>query len=235
MVATGRTKGGRPMKMNYERNDLTFEEECELVRRWREDGDEKAKHKLVLSHMPLVHKMAGIYFCHHRSSSKILTVDDLVQEGALGLMRAMETFDPSKKFRFTTYARSWVILFFQRCDIEKSRGPVLTSHTYCHLKFTGVPWDEVEDILYNQNASPEECVDKKQTMAIVRELMERLSPRERKVLELRFGLDDDEPLTHESISRFFNLSRAGTQNVINAALKKLQLLFQAQQCPQVAA
>lgn len=81
---------------------LTHEEEYMLAKRWQEHEDIEAAHKMVLSHLRLVAKMA-IGFRHYG-----LPLADLVSEGNLGLMRAVKKFDPERGFRLSTYAMWWI-------------------------------------------------------------------------------------------------------------------------------
>jgi RNA polymerase sigma-32 factor len=73
-------------------------EEYVLAKRWREHGDHKAAHKLVNSHLRLVAKIAR--GCRGYG----LPISDLISEGNVGLMRAIQTFEPEKGFRLATYA-----------------------------------------------------------------------------------------------------------------------------------
>ena len=81
---------------------LERSEEQELARRWRDDGDTDAAHKLVTSHLRLVAKMAMNYRGYG------LPVADLVSEGNIGLMKAVKKFDPELGFRLSTYAMWWI-------------------------------------------------------------------------------------------------------------------------------
>lgn len=81
---------------------LSPETELVLARAWRADGDEAAKARLVTSHLPLVLKAAA------RFRGYGLLADDLIAEGNVGLMRALESFDPERGLRFATYAQWWV-------------------------------------------------------------------------------------------------------------------------------
>lgn len=81
---------------------LTIEEEADLARRWRDKGDRRAANRLVESHLRLVVRMA------RRMTGYGLPVSDLIAEGNLGLLRAVETFDPERGLRFATYALWWV-------------------------------------------------------------------------------------------------------------------------------
>ena len=73
-----------------------------LAKRWREDGDRDAAHKLVTSHLRLVAKIAKSYRGYG------LPIADVISEGHVGLMQAVERFEPEKGFRFTTYAVWWI-------------------------------------------------------------------------------------------------------------------------------
>ncbi|MFW0777836.1 MAG: RNA polymerase sigma factor RpoH [Rickettsiales bacterium] len=81
---------------------LSQEEEQELARRWHEDQDMEAAHKLVTSHLRLVAKIAFKYRGYG------LPVADLIAEGNIGMMQAIKRFEPSKGFRLSTYAMWWI-------------------------------------------------------------------------------------------------------------------------------
>jgi RNA polymerase sigma-32 factor len=81
---------------------LGRQEEYMLAKRWREDGDRNAAHRLVTSHLRLVVKIAKSYRGYG------LPIADVISEGHVGLMQAVERFEPEKGFRFTTYAMWWI-------------------------------------------------------------------------------------------------------------------------------
>ena len=81
---------------------LSRERELELARRWREQGDEKALHELVGAYVRLVVSMA------HKFRNYGLPMNDLVQEGMVGLMQAAARFEPEREVRFSTYAAWWI-------------------------------------------------------------------------------------------------------------------------------
>ena len=81
---------------------LDRQEEYMLAKRWREDGDRDAAHQLVTSHLRLVAKIAKGYRGYG------LPIADVISEGHVGLMQAVERFEPEKGFRFTTYAMWWI-------------------------------------------------------------------------------------------------------------------------------
>ncbi len=81
---------------------LSNEAEFALAKRWRDDGDVEAAHQLVTSHLRLVVKIARRYQDHR------ISIADLISEGNIGLMRAVQKFDPDKGFRLATYAIWWI-------------------------------------------------------------------------------------------------------------------------------
>lgn len=81
---------------------LSGEDEANLVRRWREHGDVAARDKLLAAHLRLVIKTAGQFKGYG------LATADLIAEGNLGLVRALEGFEPERNLRFSTYAQWWV-------------------------------------------------------------------------------------------------------------------------------
>jgi len=81
---------------------LSSEEELELVRRWHNDAEIEAVHKLVTSHLRLVAKIAmGYRGCG-------LPIGELISEGNIGVLQAVKRFDPDRGFRFATYAKWWI-------------------------------------------------------------------------------------------------------------------------------
>lgn len=100
---------------------LTAEEEASLARASR-SGDALARHKLVEANMRLVVNIARSY------RSRRVPLEDLVQEGAIGLIQAIERFDPGKGFRFSTYATHWVRQAISRSLDTKSKLIRVPSH-----------------------------------------------------------------------------------------------------------
>jgi len=86
---------------------LERQEEYVLAKRWREHGDRDAAHQLVTSHLRLVTKIARGYHGYG------LPISDVISEGNIGLMRAVQRFEPEKGFRFATYATWWIRALIQ--------------------------------------------------------------------------------------------------------------------------
>lgn len=100
---------------------LTPQQEEELTLRVR-SGDQSARQKLIESNMRLVINIAKSY------RNKSVPLEDLIQEGAIGLMQAAERFDPSRGFRFSTYATHWVRQAIGRAIDNKSKAIRLPAH-----------------------------------------------------------------------------------------------------------
>lgn len=100
---------------------LSQEEEFALTRAARQ-GDEDARHRLVESNMRLVINIAKTY------RSRSVPLEDLIQEGAIGLMQAIERFDPGKGFRFSTYASHWIRQAISRALDNKAKAIRLPAH-----------------------------------------------------------------------------------------------------------
>lgn len=106
---------------------LTIEEEQALTRQARE-GDKAARQRLVESNMRLVINIARTYH------SRAIPLEDLIQEGAIGLIQAIERFDPEKGFRFSTYATHWVRQCIGRAIDNKAKAIRLPAHVVQTLR-----------------------------------------------------------------------------------------------------
>ncbi|HEV2471493.1 MAG TPA: sigma-70 family RNA polymerase sigma factor, partial [Chthonomonadales bacterium] len=100
---------------------LTFEEEVDLSCRVKQ-GDQCAKNRLVEANMRLVINIAKNYH------NCLVPFEDLVQEGAIGLMTAAERFDPNKGYRFSTYATHWVRQAISRAIDNKAKAIRIPAH-----------------------------------------------------------------------------------------------------------
>ena len=106
---------------------LDPQEEYMLAKRWREVGDRDAAHRLIISHLRLVAKIARGY------SGYGLPIADLISEGHVGLMQAVERFEPERGFRFSTYAVWWIKAAIQEY-ILRSWSLVKMGTTASHRK-----------------------------------------------------------------------------------------------------
>ncbi len=245
---------------------LTQEQELELGKRMME-GDEEAKRKLIESNLRLVVAFAKRYL-----GKTSMSFSDLIQEGNLGLIRAVERFDYHRGLKFSTYGTWWIRQAISRAIADQARTiriPVHMVETINKLaRVTRQLWQklgrepteseiaqamgmsedkigeirrialeptsletptgeegdsEFYDFVVDENAkSPSDNVVqmmlKEQLLAVI----ETLTPREQKVIRLRYGLDDAHPRTLEEVGKEFNVTRERIRQIEAKALKKLR-------------
>ena len=248
---------------------LNAEEERELSWRIREHSDPIAREQMIAANLRLVVKIAKEY------SNPGMTLSDLVAEGNLGLMRAVEEFDPAAGVRFSTYAAWWIKQSIKRAMInagqpihipaylvklitkwrrasrhlESALGrPPTVEEMAKELKISLKKADIIQQGLVAVNApsqmgaeetqalsemlcgSEDEAPEKGLMDASIRPmvvgLLEKLAPRERKILELRFGLDghDGPQRTFKQIGQIIGLTRERVRQLEKKALADLKKL-----------
>ena len=244
---------------------LSSEEEIELAMRIM-NGDEYAKKRLSEANLRLVVSIAKRYV------GRGMQFLDLIQEGNLGLIKAVEKFDYTKGFKFSTYATWWIRQAITRAIADQARtirSPVHMVETINKVKKVSsqllhknghepvaeeialeldMPVDKVREIMRvaqepvsletpigeeedshlgdfipdDEAPAPADAASHTLLKEQLGDVLSTLTPREEKVLRLRFGLEDGRPRTLEEVGKEFDVTRERIRQIEAKALRKLR-------------
>ncbi len=244
---------------------LTFEQELTLAKKVL-DGDEDAKQKLSESNLRLVVSIAKKYV------GRGMLFLDLIQEGNMGLIKAVEKFDYTKGYKFSTYATWWIRQAITRAIADQARTIRIPVHmvetinklirTSRHLlqqlgrepmpeeiakemeisvekvmEIQKIAQDPVSletpigeeddshlgDFIQDEDSpAPQDSAAYTLLKEQLEEVMDTLTPREAKVLKLRFGLEDGRARTLEEVGKEFQVTRERIRQIEAKALRKLR-------------
>ena len=191
---------------------LTAEQEKVLAEKaWK--GDKNAIDTLVVSNLRFVAKVANAYKTFLKDDD--LKIEDLIMEGNVALMAAARKFDPTKGVRFCTYAVWWIKNAIFRTVAKKKMQAPSWSAAGLDLAFVNSIADErcqtPEDLAVNDNAA-----------RIVCDALNMLKPKERAVLQLRYGFDSAECMTLQQIGESMGHTKEGIRQLEKSGLNKLR-------------
>ena len=193
---------------------LSQEEETELFIK-KEAGDATAREKLILHNMRLV---AHIVKKHYAASKN---QDDLISIGTIGLIKAIDTYRISGGARFATYAsrclQNEILMYFRS---QKKSSMEVSINEAIDTDKDGNPLTYIDIISVDDTIADD--IDKKICSRRAAEyIRDRLSPRERSILVLRYGLDGSSPITQREAAKRLSISRSYVSRIEKAALAKV--------------
>ena len=251
---------------------LTAEEEIDLAQRVKK-GDVEARMKMIKANLRLVVSIAKRY------SYFGVPLTDLIEEGNMGLMKAVSMYNPNQRFRFSTYAAYWIRQYITRALANQAK----TVRVPVYMVEAIGKWKRVvEKLTQKLGRSPrlkEVAKAMKTSMKKIRQirgmitrttsleapigkdgsgqfvdliadessasavdeiaqvlrhervsgLLEKMSPREKEVLSLRYGLRDEKPHTLQEIAKKFRITRERVRQIENAAMRKLRVYIRAKE------
>src|SRR5437016_4091324 len=191
---------------------LSADEEKELAHKI-EEGDSEARDRMVRANLRLVVNIARSY------TGKGLGLQDLIEEGNLGLLRAVEGFDHRMNTRFSTYASYWIKQSIKRALVNTAKTIRIPAYMVDLL----AKWRRAMSKLHEElGRTPRQEMVEAVDLHHVLGLLEKMDKREATVLRMRFGLDNEEPKTLKEIGECLGLTRERVRQIESEALSALR-------------
>lgn len=202
---------------------LTAEEEREYLRRSAQ-GDLEARNILVERNLRLVAHILKKYY------SSASDQDDLISIGTIGLIKAISTFDGSKGARLATYAgrciQNEILMYFR--SQKKSAGDVSLSDMLENGQDGGL---SIMDVLSTEEDLFEQAHVRSQTRKLMELLDVTLTPREKEIVVMRYGLKSQMPLPQREVAQILGISRSYVSRIEKKALMKLRQAMEGDNPP----
>ena len=247
----------------------------EITRLWKlaKKGDTDAKNKLMELNLRLVIPTAKRFL---RPGMELM---DLIEEGNLGLLQAIEKFEPSKGYRFSTYAIYWIEQYIRKYIEEQSGAIKIPSHAWGNLKRWFKAWNELKEttgrdpslremaeelnltarqvksimdtlsaakgvdsltsLVYDEDqttledlisddgkGNPHDVFMENENQASIKKSLEDLNDRDRAIVIMRYGLEDNNPKTLGEVAEILGLSRERVRQIEERAVRALRLAAQ---------
>ena len=197
---------------------IPFSYERELILKSKE-GDVEARNKIIESNLRFVFNIARKY------TGKGIPISDLISEGNLGLVKAIEKFDTTKDVKFITYAVYWIREYmsasirknYSRADLTLIEDLQDTAKKNDAKQIANTKIYDIED---------EECDDGKDKM--IDELLCVLNDKEKNIMEFTYGLYGHKPLTFQEIGKKYHISSERVRQIKIEALDKVRLVALAE-------
>ncbi|MGN0407313.1 MAG: RNA polymerase sporulation sigma factor SigK [Bacteroides sp.] len=198
---------------------LTCAEEKYYLQKCRE-GDQEARNKLIEKNMRLVAHIVKKYASPERD------IEDLLSVGTIGLIKAVNTFDMDKSIRLATYAAKCIdneLLMLLRTD--KRRNREMSIYEPIGKDKEGNEINLMEVIGASEDTVVEDYELRQNVKKLYESIENRLTPREREIIILRYGLYGNEEVTQREIAARMNISRSYVSRIEKRALEKMKIDF----------
>lgn len=196
---------------------LSENEEAELIKRYYEENDSEAKNKLIEHNLRLVAHIVKKYAQNKTES------DDLLSVGTIGLIKGIDTFTPHKKTRLSTYAAKCIhneILMVLRS--KKHSVPEVSLSEAIGSDKEGNEVTLMDVIPFDGDGVEDGFENRTEIKKMYESINNKLEPREKKIIELRYGLNDGKEVSQREIAKMLGISRSYVSRIEKKAVEKLK-------------